>query len=106
MSFDMAGSLTSTPTHAGLATSGGGGGYPPTAQSTPVTSLQPRHASLLTTPNLAADTSGHSTPKTMYGRLFTMVYALFGIPLGLVLFNSIGRQSNFKHFTCNLFYFR
>ena len=64
MSFDMAGSLTSTPTHAGLATSGGGGGYPPTAQSTPVTSLQPRHASLLTTPNLAADTSGHSTPKT------------------------------------------
>lgn len=34
---------------------------------------------------------GHSTPKTMWGRLFTMVYALFGIPLGLVLFNSIGR---------------
>ena len=27
----------------------------------------------------------------MWGRLFTMVYALFGIPLGLVLFNSIGR---------------
>ena len=34
---------------------------------------------------------GHSTPKTMWGRLFTMVYALFGIPLGLVLFNSIGK---------------
>ena len=28
----------------------------------------------------------------MWGRLFTMVYALFGIPLGLVLFNSIGRR--------------
>jgi len=37
---------------------------------------------------------GHSTPKTMYGRLFTMVYALFGIPLGLVLFNSIGERLN------------
>ena len=35
---------------------------------------------------------GHSTPKTMWGRLFTMVYALFGIPLGLVLFNSIGKH--------------
>ena len=72
MSFDMAGSLTSTPTHAGLATSGGGG-YPPTAQSTPVTSLHKMtvgghgHGSLLTTPNLTTSddqVSAHSTPKT------------------------------------------
>ena len=74
MSFDMAGSLTSTPTHAGLATSGGG--YPPTAQSTPVTSLHRMtvgggpaagHGSLLTTPNLTTSddqVSAHSTPKT------------------------------------------
>ena len=70
MSFDMAGSLTSTPTHsAGLATScGGSGGYPPTAQSTPVSSLSKLpQGSLLTTPNLSAqeeEVSAHSTPKT------------------------------------------
>ena len=72
MSFDMAGSLTSTPTHTGLVTSGGGGGagYPPTAQSTPVSALHRIQAqgSLLTTPNLSSDTdhaaSAHSTPKT------------------------------------------
>ena len=71
MSFDMAGSLTSTPTHsAGLATSCGGG-YPPTAQSTPVSSLSKLpQGSLLTTPNthlLSAqeeEVSAHSTPKT------------------------------------------
>ena len=34
---------------------------------------------------------GHSTPKTIWGRLFTMFYASFGIPLGLVMFNSIGK---------------
>ena len=33
---------------------------------------------------------GHSTPKTIWGRMFTMFYASFGIPLGLVMFNSIG----------------
>ena len=66
MSFDMAGSLTSTPTHSGLATSCGGG-YPPTAQSTPVSSLSKPQGSLLTTPNLSAqeeEVSAHSTPKT------------------------------------------
>ena len=35
---------------------------------------------------------GHSTPKTIWGRLFTMFYASFGIPLGLVMFNSIGKR--------------
>jgi len=70
MSFDMTGSLTSTPTHAGLATSGGGS-YPPTAQSTPVSALhkvQASQGSLLTTPTLSSDdphpASAHSTPKT------------------------------------------
>lgn len=62
MSFDMAGSLTSTPT----ATSGA---YTPAAQYTPVSSKLPPNNSLLTTPTLANSlsapdgTSGHSTPK-------------------------------------------
>ena len=66
MSFDMTGSLTSTPTHAGLATSGGGTSYPPTAQSTPVSSLHKMtvgQGSLLTTPTLSSD-DPHTTPKT------------------------------------------
>ena len=69
MSFDMTGSLTSTPTHAAAATSGTAV-YPPTAQSTPVSSsgqhrVATGQGSLLTTPNLSHDTvSGHSTPKT------------------------------------------
>ena len=67
MTFDMTGSLTSTPTHPGNSISGAG--YPPTAQSTPVTSLHKigGQASLLTTPNLTSDevaASAHSTPKT------------------------------------------
>ena len=33
---------------------------------------------------------GHSTPKTAGGRAFTVVYAMIGIPLGLVMFQSIG----------------
>jgi hypothetical protein len=33
---------------------------------------------------------GHSTPKTTAGMVFTMLYASLGIPLGLVMFNSIG----------------
>ena len=37
---------------------------------------------------------GHSTPKTFGGRMFTMLYATFGIPLGLVMFNSIGERFN------------
>ena len=35
---------------------------------------------------------GHSTPKTTSGMVFTMFYASFGIPLGLVMFNSIGES--------------
>ena len=37
---------------------------------------------------------GHSTPKTYGGKLFTMMYAIVGIPLGLVMFNSIGERLN------------
>ena len=37
---------------------------------------------------------GHSTPKTFGGRTFTILYASFGIPLGLVMFNSIGERFN------------
>ena len=33
---------------------------------------------------------GHSTPKTPGGKIFTMIYATIGIPLGLIMFNSIG----------------
>jgi hypothetical protein len=42
---------------------------------------------------------GHSTPHTIGGKLFTMAYALVGIPLGLVMFQSIGeRLNNFSSF--------
>lgn len=45
---------------------------------------------------------GHSTPKTYGGKLFTMVYAMIGIPLGLVMFNSIGeRLNNFSSIVIN-----
>ncbi len=37
---------------------------------------------------------GHSTPATSQGRLFCMVYALAGIPLSLVMFQSIGERLN------------
>ena len=37
---------------------------------------------------------GHSTPKTDGGRCFTIIYAGIGIPLGLVMFNSIGERFN------------
>ncbi|WKY14972.1 hypothetical protein Q1695_000469 [Nippostrongylus brasiliensis] len=37
---------------------------------------------------------GHSAPETMFGRLFCMVFALAGIPLGLVMFQSIGERVN------------
>ncbi|EFO14910.1 hypothetical protein LOAG_13605, partial [Loa loa] len=33
---------------------------------------------------------GHSTPSTTGGKTFCMFYALAGIPLGLVMFQSIG----------------
>ncbi|XP_055689984.1 two pore potassium channel protein sup-9 isoform X1 [Lutzomyia longipalpis] len=37
---------------------------------------------------------GHSTPTTIGGKLFTMCYAIVGIPLGLVMFQSIGERVN------------
>ncbi|CAG7832543.1 unnamed protein product, partial [Allacma fusca] len=37
---------------------------------------------------------GHSTPVTVGGKLFTMCYAAVGIPLGLVMFQSIGERLN------------
>ncbi|XP_037080718.1 two pore potassium channel protein sup-9-like [Pollicipes pollicipes] len=37
---------------------------------------------------------GHSTPRTVGGKVFTMCYALAGIPLGLVMFQSIGDRVN------------
>ncbi|KAF2355679.1 3-hydroxyacyl-CoA dehydrogenase NAD binding [Trinorchestia longiramus] len=37
---------------------------------------------------------GHSTPNTIYGKTFTVLYAVFGIPLCLVLFHSIGERLN------------
>lgn len=47
---------------------------------------------------------GHSTPHTVGGKLFTMVYALVGIPLGLVVFQSIGeRLNNFASFVIRNF---
>ena len=66
MSFDMAGSLTSTPSVSNALHN-----HPPTAQSTPVLSSLRLHAgnssSLLTTPTLSTpnnhDISAHSTPK-------------------------------------------
>ncbi|XP_029848452.1 two pore potassium channel protein sup-9 [Ixodes scapularis] len=37
---------------------------------------------------------GHSTPATWGGKTFCMFYALVGIPLGLVMFQSIGERLN------------
>lgn len=37
---------------------------------------------------------GHSTPNTISGKVFTMFYAIVGIPLGLVMFQSIGERLN------------
>ncbi|XP_054157654.1 two pore potassium channel protein sup-9-like [Oppia nitens] len=37
---------------------------------------------------------GHSTPATVGGKTFCMFYALAGIPLGLVMFQSIGERLN------------
>ena len=64
MSFDMAGSLTSTPTHSRIATSTH---FPPNAQSTPVTTVQRTlgQVSILNTPDPGQENqaSAHSTPK-------------------------------------------
>ncbi|VDK60787.1 unnamed protein product [Anisakis simplex] len=37
---------------------------------------------------------GHSAPDTAAGKLFCMMFALAGIPLGLVMFQSIGERVN------------
>lgn len=37
---------------------------------------------------------GHSTPVTIGGKAFCMLYAMVGIPLGLVMFQSIGERLN------------
>ena len=37
---------------------------------------------------------GHSTPMTVGGKMFCMVYALIGIPLNLVMFQSVGERLN------------
>ncbi|VDK54318.1 unnamed protein product [Cylicostephanus goldi] len=37
---------------------------------------------------------GHSAPETTAGRFFCMVFALAGIPLGLIMFQSIGERVN------------
>uniref|UniRef100_A0A915HMJ9 Potassium channel domain-containing protein n=1 Tax=Romanomermis culicivorax TaxID=13658 RepID=A0A915HMJ9_ROMCU len=37
---------------------------------------------------------GHSTPSTKMGKIFCMLYALCGIPLNLVMFQSIGERLN------------
>lgn len=37
---------------------------------------------------------GHSTPVTVWGKAFCMLYAMVGIPLGLVMFQSIGERLN------------
>lgn len=37
---------------------------------------------------------GHSTPVTIGGKAFCMAYAMVGIPLGLIMFQSIGERLN------------
>ena len=37
---------------------------------------------------------GHSTPSTIAGKAFCMLYAAIGIPLGIVMFQSIGERLN------------
>ncbi|XP_045612111.1 two pore potassium channel protein sup-9 [Procambarus clarkii] len=37
---------------------------------------------------------GHSTPETVGGKAFCIVYAVVGIPLGMVMFQSIGERLN------------
>ncbi|CAJ0956232.1 unnamed protein product, partial [Mesorhabditis belari] len=43
---------------------------------------------------------GHSAPETLAGRLFCMLFALAGIPLGLVMFQSIGERVNTMIASC------
>ncbi|PIK33208.1 putative two pore potassium channel protein sup-9-like [Apostichopus japonicus] len=37
---------------------------------------------------------GHSTPRTDGGKIFCMIYSLIGIPLNLVMFQSVGERLN------------
>lgn len=37
---------------------------------------------------------GHSTPNTYFGKAFCIAYAAVGIPLGIVMFQSIGERLN------------
>lgn len=37
---------------------------------------------------------GHSAPSTNAGKLFCMIFALFGVPMGLIMFQSIGERVN------------
>lgn len=37
---------------------------------------------------------GHTTPRTIGGKMFCIVYALLGIPLNIVMFQSIGERFN------------
>ena len=37
---------------------------------------------------------GHSTPKTVGGKLFCMTYALVGIPLCMIMFQNVGERLN------------
>ncbi|KAJ8020298.1 Potassium channel subfamily K member 3 [Holothuria leucospilota] len=37
---------------------------------------------------------GHSTPRTNGGKVFCMIYSLIGIPLNLVMFQSVGERLN------------
>jgi hypothetical protein len=38
---------------------------------------------------------GHSTPQTFFGKAFCMFYAIVGIPLCLVMFQSVGERLNY-----------
>ncbi|GFT94883.1 potassium channel subfamily K member 3 [Trichonephila clavipes] len=57
------------------------------------TTLGP-HTSAVTRQKLCVLGYGHSTPATWGGKTFCMFYALAGIPLGLVVFQSIGERLN------------
>ena len=37
---------------------------------------------------------GHSCPKTLLGKAFTMGYAILGIPLTMIMFQSMGERMN------------
>lgn len=37
---------------------------------------------------------GHSTPRTMPGKFFCIVYSLVGIPIALIMFQSVGERLN------------